>query len=163
MAELKRRDLVQQRNIWRAVLPHALANRLAQKALENIPLDPILAEFEQSGSERLLKSFSRRLSYLHESEQAVEIAERWLSAQGILNDVSNLNDLGIAILNNIAPVAPKATLEAIERAANGENGQHFTSRDNQHFVDFTQLLRSLAYEAELFDRCASYTLPFCPY
>lgn len=155
VAELKRRDLVQQRNVWRAVLPHALANRLAQKALENIPLDRILAAFERGGSERLLRSFSRRLSYLHKSEQAVEIAERWLSAQGLLNDVSNLNELGIALLNNIAPVAPKATLDAIERAANGENGQRFASRDNQHFVEFTRLLRSLAYEAELFDRCAT--------
>ncbi|MFA6163060.1 MAG: hypothetical protein WC685_06500 [Methylobacter sp.] len=155
VSELKRRDLIQQRNVWRAVLPHALSNRLAQKALENIPLNRILAAFEQGGSERLLRSFSRRLSYLHKSEQAVEIAERWLSAQGILKDVSNLNDLGIAILNNIAPVAPKATLEAIERAANGENGQRFASRDNQHFVDFTRLLRSLAYEAELFERCAT--------
>lgn len=155
VAELKRRDLVQQRHVWRAVLPHALANRLAQKALENIPLDRILAAFEQCGSGRLLRSFSRRLSYLHKSEQAVEIAERWLSAQGLLKDVSNLNELGIALLNNIAPVAPKATLEAIERAANGENGQRFASRDNQHFVDFTRLLRSLAYEAELFDRCVA--------
>lgn len=155
VAKLKRRDLVQQRNVWRAVLPHALANRLAQKALENIPLDIILTAFERGGSERLLRSFSRRLSYLHKSEQAVEIAERWLSAQGILKDVSNLNDLGIAVLNNIAPVAPKATLEAIECAANGENGQRFASRDNSHFVEFTHLLRSLAYEAELFDRCAT--------
>ena len=154
VAELKRRDLVQQRNIWRAILPHALANRLAQKALENIPLDRILAAFE-GGSERMLRSFSRRLSYLHKSEQAVEIAERWLSGQGLFNDVSNLNDLDIAILNNIAPIAPKATLEAIEHAANGINGQLFTSRDNQHFVIFTRLLRSLAYEAELFERCAT--------
>ncbi|MDP1770828.1 MAG: hypothetical protein Q8L15_00985 [Methylobacter sp.] len=154
VAELKRRDLVQQRNVWRAVLPHALANRLAQKALENIPLDHILTAFEQGGSERLLRSFSRRLSYLHKSEQAVVIAERWLSAQGLLKDVSNLNDLGIVILKNIAPVAPKATLEAIERAANGENGQRFASRDNPYFIDFTGLLRSLAYEAELFERCA---------
>ena len=155
VAKLKRRDLVQQRNVWRAVLPHALANRLAQKALENIPLDRILAVFEQGGSERLLRSFSRRLSYLHKSEQAVEIAERWLSAQGLLKDVSNLNDLSIVILKNIAPVAPKATLEAIERAANGENGQRFASRDNPYFIDFTGLLRSLAYEAELFERCAT--------
>lgn len=160
VAELKRRDLVQQRNVWRAVLPHALANKLAQKALENIPLDRILAAFEQGGSERLLRSFSRRLSYLHKSEQAVEIAELWLSAEGLFKDVSNLNELGIALLNNIAPVAPKATLEAIERAANGENGQQFASRDNQHFVEFTRLLRSLAYEAELFERCTAILCQF---
>jgi hypothetical protein len=33
VAELKRRELAQQRGEWRAVLPHAIANRLASKAL----------------------------------------------------------------------------------------------------------------------------------
>ena len=37
--ELLRRDLVQQRGVWRAVLPHAIANRLAARALEDIPYD----------------------------------------------------------------------------------------------------------------------------
>jgi len=35
-AELLRRQLSQQRGNWRAVLPHALANRLARRALQNI-------------------------------------------------------------------------------------------------------------------------------
>jgi hypothetical protein len=153
VAELKRRDLVQQRNVWRAVLPHALANRLAQKALENIPLDRLLSVFEQGGSERLLKSFSKRLSYLHESEQSVIIAERWLSTQGLLGNINNLDYMGITLLKNIAPIVPKITLEAIERVANGANGQHFTSRNNQYFIDFARLLRALAYEADLFERC----------
>ena len=153
VSELKRRDLVQQRNIWRAVLPHALANKLAQRALENIPLDDILKVFVNGGSERLLKSFSRRLSYLHQSEISAEIAKRWLSENGLLGDVSNLNDLGITLLSNIAPIAPKVTLEAIERAANGDGGRKFTSRKNDHFDKFTRLLRSLAYDSELFEQC----------
>ena len=37
VAELRRRDLVQRRSVWRAVLPHAIANRLAAIALQNIP------------------------------------------------------------------------------------------------------------------------------
>jgi hypothetical protein len=160
VSELKRRDLVQQRNVWRAVLPHALANKLAQRALENIPLDEILAAFVEEGAERLLKSFSRRLSYLHKSEIAVEIAGRWLSADGLLGNVSNLNELGISLLGNIAPIAPLATLEVIERAANGEHGQDFTSRQNIHFSLFTNLLRSLAYDAALFDRCTELIIRF---
>ena len=36
VAELKRRDLLQERTEWRAVLPHAIANRLAALALQNI-------------------------------------------------------------------------------------------------------------------------------
>jgi hypothetical protein len=35
--ELQDRDLVQQRGVWRAVLPHALANRLAAWALDRTP------------------------------------------------------------------------------------------------------------------------------
>jgi hypothetical protein len=34
--ELHKRDLAQRRNVWCAVLPHALANRLAAEALDNI-------------------------------------------------------------------------------------------------------------------------------
>ena len=37
VAKLQRRDLVQQRSVWRAVLPHAIANRLAAVALQAIP------------------------------------------------------------------------------------------------------------------------------
>jgi len=153
VSELQRRDLVQQRNIWRAVLPHALANRLSQRALENIPLEEILTVFLNGGSERLLKSFSRRLSYLHQCEKAIEVARRWLSPDSLLGDVSNLNELGVTLLTNIAPIAPEATLEAIERAANKDGGQDFISRKNNYFLNFTQLLRSLAYDPKLFERC----------
>lgn len=154
---LKQRDLIQQRDIWRAVLPHAIANRLAKQALENIPPETIQYAFEQNGRgfERLLKSFSKRLSYLHDSEPAKEISKRWLAEKGLLSDISNLSKLGIDLLSNIAPVAPKETLIAIERAANGNNGQQFTSRDNPHFIWLTRLLRSLAYDANLFDRCVA--------
>jgi hypothetical protein len=153
VSELKRRDIVQQRNIWRAVLPHALANKLAQRALENIPLDNILKVFVNGGSERLLRSFSKRLSYLHKCEKAIEIADSWLSENGLIGDISKLNELGITLLSNIAPIKPKTTLEAIERAANGESGQEFTSSKNNHFTKFTSLLRSLAYDSALFERC----------
>src|SRR5438552_3688330 len=38
VAELYRRQLVQKRSKWRALLPHALAHKLAKQALEDIPL-----------------------------------------------------------------------------------------------------------------------------
>ena len=136
-------------------MPHALANRLAQRALENIPSDDIISVFVNGGSERLLKSFSRRLGYLHNCDIAIKIAETWLSEGGLIGDVIKLNDLGINLLCNVAPVTPKATLAAIERAANSEDGQHFTSRKNNHFTKYTRLLRSLAYDGELFERCVN--------
>lgn len=150
VSELKRRDLVQQRSKWRAVLPQALANRLAQRALEDVPLDSICNVFEKS--ERLLKSFSRRLGYLHESEKAIEISQKWLAENGLLGDVSNLNELGINLLKNIAPINPESTLSAIERVSKRDDASKYFSRENTHHTELTRLLRSLAYDKELFER-----------
>ena len=152
IAELKQRDLIQSRGVWRAVLPHAIANRLARKALEAIPKDTLVIGFIGS-SERLIKSFTRRLGYLHECNAAIDIANDLLNQDGWLGQsIYSLNNLGIIALRNIAPVSPAKTLEAIERAANGSGGSQFTSRNNPHFTEFVTLLRHLAYDQELFDR-----------
>ncbi len=152
ISELKRRELVQQRNKWRAILPHAIANRLAQKALEDIPLNFIYDVFENHGSERLLKSFSKRLGYLHESESAKEVSKRWLAKDGLLGDITQLNELGIRLFENIAPVNPELTLSVIEQVTKEENAQEFFSRENAHYSEFTRLLRAIAYGEELFER-----------
>jgi hypothetical protein len=144
VAELLRRDLAQQRGQWRAVLPHAIANRLAAVALPDLPPAAIEAQLINGASERLLRSFSRRLGYLDSSPQAARIARSWLEPNGLLGDTGNLNDLGRSMVMNIAPVVPEATLAALERAtASGE----ITWAN--YAVD---LLRSLAWDAGLFER-----------
>lgn len=152
ISELKRRDLIQQRSKWRAILPHAIANKLAQRALENIPHSIILKAFEKNGYERILKSFSRRLSYLHKSEQAKDIARKWFSDTGLLSSINNLNNLGISLLTNIAPIEPIATINAIEKAARTDTTYKFLTRENPSHLEITRLLRSLAYDKELFSR-----------
>jgi hypothetical protein len=147
---LQRRQLVQQRSKWRAVLPHAIANKLAKSALETIPLEKIYDVFENSGSDRLLKSFSRRLSYLHDSQEAIQISKRWLSETGILRSVDDLDRLDIDLLKNIAPINPLLTIKAIERVGEKENSDIFFSRKNSYFMEITRLLRSLAYDRDLF-------------
>lgn len=149
---LKKRDLVQERGIYRAILPHAIANRLAKDALEKIPVDEILNTFKQSSSERLLQSFARRLGYLHESKEAVEIAKKWLSEGGLLGDVSDLNMNGITLFKNIAPTSPKDTLAAIERAATSGRGNIFSKAYGHYHPNFASLLYSLAYDPVLFER-----------
>lgn len=152
IAELKRRELVQSRGIWRAILPHAIANQLAKLALESIPRQVVLRQFSSS-SDRLLKSFSRRLSYLHDSDAAIEIVDDLLSEGGLIgSNFYDLSGLDLEVLKNIAPVSPEKTLEAIERAANGVKGEEFTSRSWQGYNGFVQLLRHLAYSPELFSR-----------
>ena len=150
---LKERDLIQSRDVWRAVLPHAIANRLAKRALESIPKDSLVRAFLCFGSERLIKSFARRLNYLHDCNPAIEIVNEWLVHDGwIGKHICNLNAFGMEVFRNIAPVAPEKALEAIERAANGDEGSQFISRENTHSYEFVQLLRHLAYDPELFER-----------
>lgn len=150
---LKKRDLVQSRGVWRAVLPHAIANRLAKLAIESIPKKTVVKAFFESGSERLIRSFSRRLSYLHDCSQAVEIVNEWLSPDGFLGKTEGyFNQFGMDIFRNIAPVSPEKTLKMIEHAANGKNGKEFTSRENRYHVVYVGILQQLAYDPELFDR-----------
>ena len=153
LQELKERDLVQSRDVWRAVLPPAIANRLAKRALESIPKDTLVKAFLYSGSDRLIKSFTRRLNYLHDCNPAIEIVNDWLAPDGwIGKENCNFNAFGMEIFRNIAPVSPGKALEAIERAANGDEGSRFTSRDHTYFTELVWLLRHLAYDPELFDR-----------
>jgi hypothetical protein len=154
VAELKRRDLVQQRSTWRAVLPHALANRLAAVALQNIPYASIESQLVHGASERLLKSFSRRLGYLHASSEAVTIVKRWVGAGGLLADVANLNEFERALFNNVAPVIPGDALAAMERAFAAQDPT--VLRRGESYLD---LLRSLAYDPVLFDRCTALMVP----
>ena len=152
---LKERELIQLRNVWRALLPHAIANRLAKRALESIPKDKVLRVLVYNSSERLWKSFSRRLSYLHDSGSAREIVEDWLAPEGLVGKANcNFSDLGMEIFKNIAPVSPEKTLETIERAANAEDGSQFTSRKNTDYYEFVGILRHLAYDPNLFIKSA---------
>jgi hypothetical protein len=154
VAELHRRDLVQHRGVWRAVLPHAIANRLAALALQNIPLATIKAQLIENAPLRLVKSFSRRLGYLDGSKEAVAIVENWLTTDGLLGSVANLNELGEAMLNNVAPAAPEAVLAAFERALLGpESDKAVVS-----CVKYVRLLRSLAHDPALFERCTALLL-----
>lgn len=149
VSELRRRQVIQQRGTWRAVLPHAIANRLAGRALEDIPYERLEQEFVQAGAERLLKSFARRLSFLHDHSSAIAIVRKWLSPTGLIGDVATLNELGRVLFGNVAPVLPEAALEAIERVGQDEPAAFGTLGKS-----YRVLLRSLAYDASLFERSA---------
>jgi hypothetical protein len=153
-AELERRDLVQRRSVWRALLPHALANRLARLALQDFAPSIIEAQLVNGASPRLWKSFSRRLGYLSDSDEAVSIVTRWLAANGLLAEVANFNDLGKAIFESVAPVAPEAVLSALERALLGPGGDEALPRCGH----FARLLRLISYDAPLFERCSGLIL-----
>ena len=76
---LVERQLVQKRGHWRAVLPSALSNSLASKALNAVLAEDILDALVGLPAPRLLISFGKRLGYLHEHEAAREIVRTWLA------------------------------------------------------------------------------------
>lgn len=150
VAELYRRQLVQRRSRWRAILPHALAHKLAKSALQDIPKASLLDHLTDKAPERLIKSFSRRLGRLHDSQEAQTIVAEWLGNNGWLAETEKLNELRMTIFDNIAPVNPTATLDSISEAAKRSN--NFFNESNPHRAAIVRILRSLAYDPDLFDK-----------
>lgn len=157
--ELRGRDLVQRRGRWRALLPHALANKLAADALSSTPLSSLSNVLEAKAPQRLLVSFSRRLGYLHSSEQAQAIVRKWLSPDGLLGDFSSLSDDALKMLGYVAPVLPNELLSLIERAVRVSGAQLAEGRSWQRST-WVSLLRSIAYDPQHFERAASILADF---
>jgi len=158
--DLRDRDLVQARGRFRAVLPHAISNRLAISALDRLPIDRVNSYLLLEGNERLIRSFSRRLSYIPNNESAKKIVENWLNSEsGWISDVSNLNEFGMSVFENIASVHPEYALNAIERAVSTRTSK-FASRENRYFSRFIHLLRHIGYEENLFERSTRVIVEF---
>lgn len=155
---LTERHVIQQRSQWRAILPHVIANRLAASALSSFPADEIREAFEQSGSQRLLMSFAHRLGLLHDHPIAREIAKFWLGPEGLLGKLFELDGKCEQILGYIAPVAPSVVLDSIERELNAADFAIPETELRSCRYTILRLLKSLAYEVDLFDRCVSVLL-----
>jgi hypothetical protein len=152
VTELQKRGLVQARGKWRAVLPHAISNRLALNAVQSYHPTLLVQKLVIDASERVARSFSRRLGYLHQSTHAQQIVENWLNPRGFLGEVSSLNTLKREIFENVSPVNQRAALNALIRAAENPD---FIALTNPNRVHTTRLLRSLAYEPHQFEEAAS--------
>ena len=112
--ELLNRQLAQKRGHFRAVLPQALADHLARRALDAIPSTHLLEALLPMSDPRLLTSFAKRLGYLHDHDAAREIVTSWLDPGGILHEIETLNGTGLLLLRNAAPAVPGAVLSALE-------------------------------------------------
>ena len=155
VGELKRRDLLQERAEWRAVLPHAIANRLAALGLQNIPVPANMDALVNNAPARLRRSFSRRIGYLDGSKEARAIVQAWLTPGGMLADIPSLGEDERTMLANVAPVMPDETLAAIEHVL--KNADETTLAKSTHVV---RILRSLAYEPEQFERAIALLIKF---
>lgn len=158
MAELIRREIVQSRGRWRAILPQPLANWLAKRALENQPALGIADSFLGCGNPGLLQSFAHRLSYLHDSPGAQQIARTWLGPSGPLSELREMaehwSDPRIDLLRHLAPVIPSAALDLIERFVDGSTLDQLKPRECQVRDTAMPLLRKLAWFPEHFRRSA---------
>lgn len=153
VAELNRRGIIQSRGRWRALLPHAIANRLAAQALERIPPNTF-DNFCLNSNRRMQSSIGRRLGYLHDSEHAIEAVGRWLQVDGPVGDLLCGDDDALQILRNIAPVAPNVVLGKIEQAIEGQDGALILNPRRTGRWQIAAILKSLAYDPQLFDRAA---------
>jgi len=152
-AELKRRGIAQTRGRWRALLPHAISNRLAAFALDRISASDFDA-FCHTLSPRMLGSLSRRLGFLHDSQEARAIVGRWLDVGGPLADLTVLDDNGIRNLRNLAPVAPQAILTKIRRATVGSQADAIFHLSSYSQANLIGLVKTLAFEPGMFDDAA---------
>lgn len=143
--ELRKRQIIQKRGKMRAVLPHALANKLAISFLERYPTNYFLNIIEKN--ERLCISFFRRLKFLHSSENAQKISKEYflnLSDNEFCNADTNLLEKikCITILN------PQIVLDRIEKIEDEE----FFSRNNKNFYEWGRILGYIAFDKTLFKR-----------
>ena len=137
------RGLAQARSRWRAVLPHALANRLARQALRNIFWRDIADAF--ADKPRLRRSLARRLSYLHESEEARRIVLRWMEAGGPLHGPTP----DLHVLEPVCHLAPDQALHAIDDmiAAIEQGDSGFSALDS-----LTNMIARIAHAENMFPR-----------
>ncbi|WP_419209864.1 hypothetical protein ABRP32_12225 [Providencia manganoxydans] len=172
------RHIVQKRAHWRAILPHAIANRLASSALDSIPTEQLRATFEASNNQRLLMSFAHRLGLLHDHPVAIEIVEIWLQPEGLLGKILELDDSQIRMLEYIAPVAPTALLDRIEIELLSSQFKEVmltisnrttiielfqSAPDVLRLASIIKILQALAYEASDFERCAKLLILIADY
>ena len=152
IAELHRRGLVQRRDVWRAVLPQALAIHLAREALESHP-PHVLEESLRDAPERLMRSFTRQLGHLHDSEPAKALVQGWLEPEnGMPRDIAACDAEQLIWFMNIAPVDPSGALSAMERIA--------LPRWSQIGV-LSNLCGALAYDEAQFPRATALLARWC--
>ncbi|MBK5143864.1 hypothetical protein I2494_09055 [Budviciaceae bacterium BWR-B9] len=158
------RHIVQKRAHWRAILPHAIANKLASSALDSIPVEQLRATFETPGNQRLLMSFAHRLGLLHNHPVAKEIVEAWLRPDGLLGRITELDDISAKMLNYIGPVVPEALLGKIEAEITAPDFEGIEARYNPwRRTTILNLLQSLAYEPSAFERCVKLLIRLADY
>lgn len=153
VSELIKRQIIQKRGNMRALLPHALANKLAIDFLKKYPLENIIKIINKN--ERLSLSFYRRIKYLHTSKETQKVGELFISS--IKNEeMLNLSKNKLEKIRCISIINPELILKKIEIIDDHE----FFSRNNYNFSEWINILCIIAYDEELFIRTINIIIKF---
>lgn len=159
MAELRRRGLLQSRGKMRALLPHAISNRLAADAIEEAASSSLEQNLMNTPLQRVRASFAHRLSYLHKSPEALTLVAKWLAPSSGFSKLAYISDDNFQIFRRLAVVQPESALKIIERfAKDGSAGE----RTGQQIEEITGLIQAIAYDPAQFDRCIATMLDLLP-
>ncbi len=148
--ELNKRQIIQKRGNMRAVLPHAISNRLADELLSTFPVEVVINEIKNS--KRLELSFFRRLRFLHNKEYAINIAGLYLDNI----DFENVDKHEMEILKCIKVISPEKILYKIEQVKKDS----FFTRKNDKYYDWARILAYIAYDSDLFYRATMLLVEF---
>lgn len=149
---LKSKDIVQQRGVWRAILPHALANHLA-KELISTKLVSQLDKQTKSMPERLQRSFIKRLSYFHDLPKIKDLVTLWFSNDGFLGKkilTGNYDAQDLVKIRLLSQIDEDQLLNLFERKH--QLDPFFLTRENPFFVEISRLIRALAYQENNFEK-----------
>ena len=149
---LKSKDIVQQRGVWRAILPHALANHLA-KELISTKLVNQLDKLTKSMPERLQRSFIKRLSYFHDLPKIKDLVTLWFSDEGFLGEkilTGNFDAQDLVKIRLLAQIDEDQLLNLFEKKHHLD--PNFLTRENSSFVELSHLIRALAYQEHNFEK-----------
>ena len=139
------KGLAQKRENWRAVLPQALANRLAQQAVRAISPKNIADNF--ADKRRLRRALALRLSYLHNCDEARGIVTRWMQVDGPLHGPS----ADIQTIEAVCHLIPADALGFIDEII-AEIQR--TSRASLHLDSVIRMIVRIAYFKDTFsDAC----------
>lgn len=149
---LKSKDIVQQRGVWRAILPHALANHLA-KELISTRLVNQLDKLTKSMPERLQRSFIKRLSYFHDLPKIKDLVTLWFSNEGFLGEkilTGNYDAQDLVKIRLLSQISEDQLLNLFEKKHHLD--PNFLTRNNSSFIEISQLIRTLAYQEHNFEK-----------
>ena len=148
------RGVGQQRGRWRAVLPHALAARLARQALERIPRSQLYEAFAESAPKRLALSFAKRMGQVDDHSEAQALARAFLAQDGPVGVVCGDDEWSLEMLQALAPAAQEAALDVVERSLEADKAGALVRDRSTTRYWIAKLLMHLAHKRELFDRAA---------